>query len=92
MTSIADVRFPRDLASMMLVEVSATMALLLEAEIGNYEDRPLPAGLLKCGQTIRFLSVLQLLLRQRFPEFEDPLVLERAISDFAGTATPLTLN
>lgn len=91
MTEFVDL--PTDFAGVLLCEVDDMLLRMDDLELNERPaNDPLPRGVLTCGQAVRFISVLSILLRQKFPQFDDPLVLEQVVGAFAAGASPTSLN
>jgi hypothetical protein len=86
----------RSLAAVLLVEAAQVMLKLLAEHIEDKEDRDLlPAGILTCGQALRFVPVLMALLRQAHPDLFDPGQLGIALREahlLMDSESPRSIN
>ncbi len=88
-----NIELPADLAGVMLCEVDDALNRMREHDIHKEPTgAALPRKLLTCGETMRYLTTLRLLLHAKFPAFADPAVLEAQVGAFAARTASPSLN
>lgn len=93
MSKRKNVELPADLAGVMLCEVDDALVRMRDAAVDVLPSgRALPHKLLTCGETMRYLTTLRLLLHAKYPAFADPAILEAQIGAFAARTASPSLN
>jgi hypothetical protein len=69
-------------AALLLAEALAITAALDVAGVGDEPpSKPLPSGLIRCGEAWRLIPAVVLMLSQAYPELNDEEVFEAALRD-----------
>ncbi len=81
------------LGAAILLEVSTVLARREELGLTDQKEHaPLPRGALSCGEAVRCLSVLMILLHTKFPELRDPELMVSLLRECGTSIDGLTLN